>query len=114
MIERGLRLRDLGTDRLTWHELAVIVKHLPRSSALVRVIEGDDHPWGLAEQLLAAAVDALSAANWQRGEGKRKDKPKPIPRPGVGGDKTYGKEALPLDEMADWLGWERQLNNPSD
>lgn len=90
----------------------MIVTHLPRGSALVRVIEGDDHPWGLPEQLLAAAVDALHAANWQRGEGKERDKPKPIPRPGVEADKKYGKEAIPMDEMADWLGWSKELATP--
>lgn len=91
----------------------MIVTHLPRGSALVRVIEGDDHPWGLAEQLLAAAVDALNAANWQRGEGKQRDKPAPIPRPGVAPDKTtYGAQAIPMDEMADWLGWSKELATP--
>jgi len=90
----------------------VIVRHLPRSSALVREIEGEDSPWGLTEQLLAAAVDALNGANWQRGGGKRKDKPKPIPRPGVEKDKRFGKEAVSMEEMADWLGWSKELANP--
>lgn len=108
-----MRLRQLGTDALTWRDLWVIVKHLPRSSALVRVIEGDDHPWGLAEQLLAATVDALHAANWQRGEGKKRDKPKPIPRPGINAPKRYGTTALPLDEMTDWLGWQDHTSNPN-
>jgi hypothetical protein len=33
--------------------------------------------------LAALTVDQLALANWQRGGGKRKDRPKPIPRPGV-------------------------------
>lgn len=78
------------------------------------MIEGDDHPWGLTEQLLAAAVDALHAANWQRGAGKNRDRPKPIRRPGIEPDKKYGSQAIPIDEMADWLGWERQLAAPND
>lgn len=44
----------------------------------------DESTWTLDRQLLAAAVDALRVANWQRSEGKKKDYPKPIPRPGVG------------------------------
>ena len=87
----------------------VIVRHSPRGSALVRSLLGEDHEWTLANQLRAAEVDALRLANWQRGQGKKKDMPKPIPRPGVERDKTYGKEAISIDEMADWLGWERQM-----
>lgn len=112
LIERGLRLRDLGTPRFTWHDLAVIVKHLPRTSALVRELDGDDHIWGLTEQLLAAAVDELRGANWQRGPAKKKDRPKPIPRPGVEQNKTFGKDAVSMVEMADWLGWEQQFATP--
>jgi hypothetical protein len=48
----------------------------------------------------------VRVANWQRGSGKRTDYPKPIPRPGVEPDsKTYGRGAIPIDDMADWLGW---------
>jgi hypothetical protein len=45
----------------------------------------DETVWTLDRQLAAAAVDALRVANWQRGSGKKKDRPKPIPRPGVAG-----------------------------
>lgn len=67
----------------------------------------DEYGWGLPEQLLAAVVDELAIANWQRGQGKRTDYPKPIPRPGVRDEEstTYGKGAVPTDEIADWLGW---------
>lgn len=47
-----------------------------------------------------------AVANWQRGGGKRADQPKPLPRPGVDdGVRKFGKGALPMDQMADWLGW---------
>jgi hypothetical protein len=93
----------------------VIVKHLPRGSALVRELHGDDPPWGLTEQLLAAAVDALNGANWQRGSGKLKDKPNPIPRPGVEQPKpSYGQGAVSIEEMAQFLGWEKELAQPTE
>ena len=38
--------------------------------------------WGVSEHLLAAVVDELSVANWQRSQGKQRDFPKPLPRPG--------------------------------
>ena len=37
--------------------------------------------------LAALTVDQLAIANWQRSGGKKKDYPKPIPRPGVNGDR---------------------------
>lgn len=62
--------------------------------------------WGLSEQLLAAAIDALRAANWQRSGGKG-PYPKPVPRPGVTPvQENYGVGPLPMDEMARFLGWE--------
>lgn len=111
----GLRLRDVGST-FTWHDLWVIARNLPRESALVREVEGEDHPWGYLEQLSAAAVDALNILIWQQTKdgAKGKNQPKPIPRPGIEQPKQYGKEAISMDEMADWLGWERQLAQPTE
>jgi hypothetical protein len=77
-------------------------------------MQGDDQVWGLTEQLLAAAVDALNGANWQRGGGKQRDKPKPIPRPGVGNEdkKSFGKGAVSMEAMDDFLGWSKELADP--
>lgn len=70
-----------------------------------------DHHWSLMNLLLAEVVDNTRVANWQRGNGRRQDYPKPIPRPGYEPDeKTYGSGALPLDEMAEWLA----AINPGD
>lgn len=105
LIGHGLRLRDLGTERLSWGDLYTILSQQPDTSALFRARNPDAH-WGLTEQLLALATDALHVANWQRSGGKKRDFPKPIPRPGVTpSETTYGKGALPYDEMAAWLGW---------
>lgn len=110
LIGLGLRLRDFPNAGFTWRDLLVIVQQSPRTSAVYRSVAGPDWEWDLANQLRAASVDALNGANWQRGSGKDRDRPKPIPRPGVEPDaKSWGKGALPVDEMADWLGWERQM-----
>lgn len=90
--------------------------HDIESSALFRAMAGDEAEWTLSNQLRAAGVDALNVANWQRsadGE-KGRNQPKPIPRPGVASDSTsYGKGGgLPLDEMAEWLGWTKS-DSPS-
>ena len=59
------------------------MRQLPEDAATWRSVHGDDAVWNLDRQLLAAAVDRLAEANWQRAGGKRKDRPKQIPRPGV-------------------------------
>lgn len=71
-----------------------------------------DHMWGLQEHLLAAAVDALNGANWQRGGGKERDRPKPVQRPGIKQPETTGKGAVSMEEMADFLGWSKELSDP--
>lgn len=71
--------RDLGTDRLTWRRLGLLVEHLPATSATARAVNPDAE-WTLAEHLLAAVLDALNGANWQRGGGKG-SYPHPVPRP---------------------------------
>lgn len=106
LIRLGLRLRDLGTDRLSWGDLWAIVRNAPRDSALYRALN-PDHEWTLTDLLLAEVADAVRVANWQRGSAKRHEYPKPIPRPGVEPQSaTYGKGAIPIDEMAEWLGWD--------
>lgn len=107
LLRLGLRLRNVGTDAFTWRDLYVVIRQSGQDSALFRAINEDDHFWGLAEMLLAEIADGVAVGNWQRGNGKRRDYPKPIPRPGVEPDSTTygGKKPLPIDEMADWLGW---------
>lgn len=108
LIALGLRLDWLGSSRLSWRDLWVVVRQSPRTSALFRAIHPDAAEWGLTEQLLAAAFDALQVANWQRGRARRHEYPKPLPRPGVEPDErqTFGKGGIDMDEMARRLGWE--------
>lgn len=104
LIHLGLRLQWVGSDALAWHELYAVVKHLPRTSAFFRVQRPEEAEWDLHALLLAEVADALRVANWQRGGGAKRDYPKPIPRPGVTPDSTtYGKGALPINEMEAWL-----------
>jgi hypothetical protein len=106
LIALGLRLREVGSDRLSWGDVYTVVRQSPRTSAFYRATNPEGHEWGLPELLLAEVADAVRVANWQRGSGKRPDYPKPIPRPGVEPEsKTYGKGAIPIDDMAEWLGW---------
>lgn len=77
----------------------MLVRQLPRDSALARAQLGESALWGVAEHLMAHAVDRLGAGNWQRGGGKGQ-RPKPFPRPGARpNSETFNGEAVPLEEM---------------
>jgi hypothetical protein len=76
-------LSDLVAGRLSWRRLCVLVDELPRDSATARSMFGEAAEWGHAEHLLAAAVDVLQQANWQRAGNRSAPRPKPLRRPGV-------------------------------
>lgn len=99
-IRLGLRLRWLGTERLTWRDLGVLVKFVPPDSPLARAIEPARSAWGLQEQLLAGIFDVLRFANWS-GKG---DKPKPLPRPGVEDQTTkkLGSGSMTFEQAREW------------
>lgn len=76
----------------------MLIAHLPADSATSRSTRPDEVGWGITEYLLAEAVDALRAANWQRAGDKKKPRPEPIDRPGLVRRKAR-RQATP-DEMA--------------
>lgn len=110
LIAHGLRLDWLGTERLSWRDLLVIIRQAPPGSALDRAQRPDDAGWGLSEQLLAMVVDNTNWLVWAKTDdaAKNRNRPKPIPRPGVKPDGvTIGSGAIPIDEMAAFLGWDK-------
>lgn len=97
----GLDLRDTGTTDLPWSRLRSIISHLPPTSALGMELNGPSATWDTTDYLLAAAVDALAVANWQRGGGKGR-RPKRISRPGAVDDskqsRTFGSSSMKIAE----------------
>jgi hypothetical protein len=83
--------------------LGRLIRRLPRESATVHAMHGEDAQWGLLEQLQAATVDALHAANWQRAGRATSPRPKQIPRPGVRdpGRKKLGTATLTMAEIVE-------------
>ena len=113
LIDKGMRLRDFlnkEDDRHTWRDLFVILTHSKPGSAYYDHMVGDASPWGLTEQLLAQIVDNQNIQIWFKtkdGE-KGRNRPKPIPRPGVDPDQDVkrigGKTKKKAADMAALLG----------
>lgn len=109
MIQLGLRYRQLGTEELTWRDLLIVVKNLPRTSALYRSQHGvEEYEWGLPEHLLADVADTLHWLQWKdtKDASRNRNQPKPIPRPGIIDEskQRVGSGSLPVDQMLTWLG----------
>ena len=76
--------------------------------------------WDLQATLTALLIDEIRVLRWEFERVNFKGKtrpPDPIPRPGVAPaeDKTTfggGASVLPLDEMAEWLGWSDRMPVP--
>ncbi|MFD3737688.1 hypothetical protein [Streptomyces sp. NPDC058629] len=88
-------LLDWHLGRLTSRRLAVLVKHMPRDSAVSRELDGDGAEWTVTDYLLAAVVDHLAAANWMFAsvntdeDSDPPEAPVAVPRPG---DRTETEE----------------------
>ncbi|MGW7056812.1 hypothetical protein [Streptomyces sp. NPDC054887] len=67
----------------------MLLKHLPRDSAVARELHGEAAEWSVSEYLLATAVDQLAESNWMFAtvnrdeESEPLDYPTPVPRPGA-------------------------------
>ncbi|WP_414170756.1 hypothetical protein ACMATS_21390 [Streptoverticillium reticulum] len=65
----------------------VLVKHMPRDSAVNRDLHGEAVEWDAGTHLLAAAVDHLAVANWMTAtinsgeDAEPLEYPEPVPRP---------------------------------
>lgn len=107
LLRFGQRLRWFPTPTFSWGDLLVVLVHAPEDSPLKRALAECGH--STSEHLQLLLHHALAGANWQRGDGKERDRPKlpdcmlpPELRPEV---KQLGDARMTLDEAADWLGW---------
>ena len=101
LICRGLRIRDLGSERFTWSDLRAIIYTANPGSQLAAVLGA---PWGVVEYMMANVVDLLSAGNWQRGGDKNASRPRPIARPGEKDEsvKRFGADPIAPEAFDEW------------
>ena len=105
----GVRLRDLGSDTLTWADLAVLIQHPRKGGALHAAIHGEHAPWTLEAELAAIIADRLGHITWQLGGDDNSDPPEPI-HPGSRARRAESDEpldeedALTMEELAEQLG----------
>lgn len=98
----GVDILDLGTERLSWRRLQVLLAHLPRESWTVREVNGEQARWGDQEHLLATIIDVLVQANWMFVSANSKqppDMPKPLRRPGDPVNRIGGKRSYTMREV---------------
>ncbi|GAA0430148.1 hypothetical protein [Streptomyces luteireticuli] len=94
-------------DLLDWHRgslstrrLAVLVKHLPRDSAVNRDLHGEIVEWDANTHLLAGITDHLAVANWititmnSDEEAEPLPYPEPVQRPGMADSKAEAPEEV--------------------
>ncbi|MDJ0465193.1 hypothetical protein [Streptomyces sp. H27-C3] len=97
-------LLDWHRGRLSSRRLAVLVKHMPRDSAVVRDLHGESAEWSVTDYLLATTVDQLAESNWmfatvnQDEEAEPLEYPVPVARPsGDSADESEATGTAPED-----------------
>lgn len=92
LIDKGLRLRNCPNVDFDWHDLKVIVAYSSVHSRLYSAWQPDAAGWDTQTMLLAFIADLLNWRNWTlTPEGsKNRNRPKPIPRPGVKAPRSEG------------------------
>ncbi|MFX0573098.1 DUF5361 domain-containing protein [Nocardia nepalensis] len=107
LIRTGVRLRDVGSESFTWHDLLVLVRQSPRESSLMAVMHPEVTRWGQGELLLAELIDLASLLLWAKTKdgAKNRNRPRPYPRPGVEdpGSRRVNGHAVPMNEVRDRL-----------
>ena len=107
LIALGLRLDDLGTERLSWRDLLVIARQSPPGSALNRAL---DPGWRatLDTHLLRRIEHAGRVSVWQNAGG-RGPAPEPLTLPWEQRERAWDHDVLEWDEAADALGGDERM-----
>jgi hypothetical protein len=104
LIKLNKNLDDLGTERLTWLDLASILECLPPGNAIQYAINGERSQYGVTEQLLVLVANVLMHANWQRQGNPNAPQPRQLLLPGdtPEGEQSFGSDPIPISEFDAW------------
>lgn len=110
LVLAGLRLDTVGTESFSWADFIAFMEAAPMGSALhgIRLENPEDAGWSMDSLLLATIADALHIMIWQNGEGRRRDRPDPIERPGCRPERTIHGKGSSMDpfELDALLGFD--------
>lgn len=101
-------MEELG-NTLDWKTMYNFVTHLDSESAFAKQLSPEAAEWSSVAKtnfILADIFDILSAINYnlrQIGGGNTAQKPKPYPRPGKKDSKRFGRGAIPVTSIRDWV-----------
>lgn len=96
---------DLGTPRLSFRRLRVVLEHSALDSEYARKKLGDKARWSTTEHLIATVADLIQIGNWQYAtahskKGHAPPKPTPIERPGQASKRRQNRTQLSEREIA--------------
>lgn len=109
LLRIGKHLDDLGTPALSWRDLLVLVTHAQPDSATFKALNPEwQHTPDL--ELLRSVEYRLRWLQWVKTEDARrhpKSPPQPMPLPWDPEPEqtAYKGDALPIEELNDFLGW---------
>lgn len=115
LIGLGLRLRWLGTDRLTWRDLLVIVAAAKPGDAIFHAVHPDEpYPEQIQAhslQMLRSVEYSLQWLQWAKTEdGPRGiNAPEPARFPWERSEK-YAADSMTLQEALDFAGWSSEMD----
>lgn len=111
LIERGLRWREIGSERFDWADLHAVISNLPYDDPLMRAMNPKTwfwfHPMNDIIAGIFDRVGLMAAVVERRQKIKRADVPKPLVRPWDKQKdvKKIGDKPVPIDDMRRLLGW---------
>ena len=105
----GLRPEWLGTHRLSWVDLRVIVRQAPTTSALAREMRGETALYTPTDYLLVGVINLLRSMSWQLGGDPKAPKPEKFLLPGMEDEDklpTLRGDLMPIEDLRERLGWD--------
>jgi len=122
LLRLGLRLADVGSERLTWRDLLILTIGFRSDSRTLFYLSVNGHSWGQMESLTADLIDTSMLQAWlmaNQGSKSPSPRPKPFPRPEAlvkaseAAEQKRAAEARARVNPAHVAAWAEQMNGPA-